>query len=279
MQTSAKSASGFEMVISQEKLMNAKHIIFITGAFIHHSCWDNWRIFFESNGYICDAPPWIYKDTADAKTLRDRKPEDFDLAVLTLKELIDYYAGIVKKYPEKPIIIGHSLGGLITQILLNKDLGAAGVAIHSFPPQGIFPYEFHFLKSVWRSFGFLTSRKKTYLMSFQKWQYIFTNEMSLAEQKYFYEKFVIPESKTVLRGVMKNAAAVDFAKPHAPLLLTSGGIDRIIPASLGLRNFKKYKESGSILEYKNFERHNHFVLGQTDWKQIAGYILEWLNTY
>ncbi len=260
--------------------MKTKNIVFITGAFIHHSCWDHLKTYFESEDFTCVAPPWKYKDAPNAADLRRKHPDkNAALALLTLKELIDYYANICQSQPEKPIIIGHSLGGLITQILVNRGLGAAGVAIHSAPPQGIIPYEFSFFKSSWRSFGFFTSTKKTYLMSFKKWQYAVTDEMSLREQKASYEKYAIPESKTVQRGVMTSAAAIDFSKPHVPLLLISGSIDKIIPAAINLRNFKKYKESGSILEYKEFENRNHFALEQPTWKADADYVLEWLQAF
>jgi pimeloyl-ACP methyl ester carboxylesterase len=191
--------------------------------------------------------------------------------------LTDHYVKIVKGFPEKPIVIGHSLGGLMTQIIVNRDLAAAGVAIHPVPPLGVFPYEFSFLKGGWKALGLFTSLKKTYLMSLSDWQYAFVNEMPLAEQKAAYEQNTIPESKTVARGGLTSAAKVDFTKPHAPLLITSGSIDNIIPAHLNFRNFNKYTKNGSILDYKEFPGRNHFVLGQPTWKEDAQYILEWLN--
>jgi pimeloyl-ACP methyl ester carboxylesterase len=190
--------------------------------------------------------------------------------------VVDHYAGIIKGYAEKPIVIGHSLGGLMTQIIVNRGLAAAGVAIHPVPPQGVFPYEFSFLKAGWRSLGLFTSLKKTYLMSFPTWQYAFTNGMPLEVQKATYNQYTIPESKTVARGGLTSAAKVDFEKPHAPLLITSGTEDTIIPMHLNIRNFKKYKKNGSVLDYKEFEGRNHFVLGQPIWKEDADYILDWI---
>ncbi|MCE6989361.1 alpha/beta hydrolase [Dyadobacter sp. CY323] len=255
---------------------NSKTVVFVTGAFVSNSGWDEWKTYFEAKGYKTYAPAWPHKD-APAAELRKRQPNDIALATLTLQEVIDSYADFIKKLPEKPIIIGHSLGGLMTQILINKGLGVAGVAIHSVPPQGVFPYEFSFLKAGWKALGLFTSLKKTYLMSLSDWQYAFTNGMSLEDQKRTYEENTIPESKTVARGGLTSAAKVDFAKPHVPLLLTSGDKDTIIPAHLNFRNFKAYKNSGSVLEYKEFPGRNHFVLGLPTWKEDADYILEWLD--
>src|SRR5690606_12125735 len=109
------------------------------------------------------------------------------------------------------------------------------------------------------------------------WQYAFVNEMPLKEQKAAYEKYTIPESKTVARGGLTTAAKVDFDKPHVPLLITSGDLDTITPAHLNKRNFDRYKKNGSVIEYKEFQGRNHFVLGLPTWKEDADYILNWLQ--
>jgi len=258
------------------KTIQSKTVVFVTGAFVTHLGWDPWKSYFEAKGYKTLAPPWPYKD-APPDVLRKRQPNDTDLAALTLSEVVDSYANIVKGLPEKPIVIGHSLGGLMTQIIVNRDLAAAGVAIHPVPPLGVFPYEFSFLKGGWKSLGLFTSLKKTYLMSFKDWQYAFVNGMPLKEQQLAYEQNTIPESKTVARGGLTKAAAVDFAKPHVPLLITSGTEDTIIPAHLNFRNFKRYVKNGSVLDYKEFQGRNHYVLGQSTWKEDADYILDWLG--
>lgn len=269
---------------SENKLQNAgktiqsKTIVFITGAFVSRHGWRAWQSYFESKGYKTIAPAWPHKD-ASAAELRNRQPNDTALASLTLTELIDHYAAIVKALPEKPILIGHSLGGMITQILLNRDLAEAGIAIHPAPPLGVFPYEFSFLKAGWKALGLFTSTKKTYLMSFKDWQYAFVNGMTLEAQKKAYEENTIPESKTVARGALTGAAKIDYEKPHAPLLITSGDTDTIIPAHLNYRNYKKYKQNGSVLDYKEFKGRNHFVVGLPTWKEDADYILEWIGKH
>lgn len=251
-------------------------VIFITGAFVSHACWDEWVDYFESKGFNAIAPAWPYKD-GTAKALRDRQPKDTNLATLTLTELINHYATIAKNLSEKPIIIGHSLGGLITQILVNRNLAAFGVAIHPVPPMGIIPYEFKFLRSTWKVLGLFSSLKKTYLMSFKDFQRAFVNGMPYEVQKTTYEKLAIPESKTAARGGLTSAAAVDFHKQHVPLLITSGSEDNLIPPHLINRNYEKYKKNDSVLEYREVDGRNHNILGQPTWKQDADYILNWLD--
>lgn len=258
------------------KTITSKTIVFVTGAFVTHLGWDPWKAYFESKGYKTIAPPWPFKDGTPDE-LRKRQPNDTGLAALTLSEVVDNYIKIIKSLPEKPIVIGHSLGGLMTQIIVNRDHAAAGIAIHPVPPLGVFPYEFSFLKAGWKSLGLFTSLKKTYLMSFKDWQYAFVNGMTLKDQQLAYEQNTIPESKTVARGGLTKAAAVDFAKPHVPLLIMSGSEDNIIPAHLNFRNYKKYVKNGSVLDYKEFAGRNHYVVGLPTWKENADYILEWID--
>jgi pimeloyl-ACP methyl ester carboxylesterase len=112
---------------------SAKSIVFITGTFIGNNCWDEWKSYFERKGYTCLAPAWPHKD-ASPEELRNRPATD-PIALNTLTSFLDHFVSIINDLPEKPILIGHSLGGLIVQLLLQKELGIAGVAIHSFPPQ------------------------------------------------------------------------------------------------------------------------------------------------
>lgn len=263
--------------LSPMKTIQSKHVVFVTGAFVTHLGWKPWQEYFESKGYKTVAPAHPNKEGHPAD-LRRQHPHS-PIAKNRLAGVIDHYADVIESLPEKPILIGHSLGGCITQVLVNRDLAAAGVAIHSIPPQGIFPYEFSFLKAGWRALGPFSSTKEDYLMSFETWQYAFTNGLPLEEQKKAYEENVVPESKLAARDGLTKAAYVDFDKPHVPLLLIAGSTDTITPAHLNRRNYKRYKQNGSVLEYKEFPGKNHFVLGLPTWHEEADYVLNWLNTH
>ncbi len=255
--------------------MRTTTIVFITGAFLNNSIWDDWRIFFETNGYITIAPPWPYKD-ATTRELRSRHP-DTAIASIDLQQLVGYYSGIIKLLPEKAILIGHSVGGLVTQLLLQQDLAVAGIVIHSVPPKGVMIFKFSFLLSAWNSFGFFTPVKDSFLMSFSQWQYAYTNGMSLSRQQSGYEQFVVPESKRVLRDIVKGIATIDFKRRHVPLLFVSGSDDHFMPASVNFSNYKNYPRNGSVTDYRNFKGKNHFVLRQPGWQEEATFILDWIK--
>ncbi|MFA6246944.1 MAG: alpha/beta hydrolase [Mucilaginibacter sp.] len=257
------------------KTIKSKHIVFITGAFVTADAWQEWQVFFSERGYQTSAPAWPHKD-APACTLRQRHP-DPAIASLRLETLIEYFIRTIVNLPEKPILIGHSMGGLIAQILVNRGYAAGAIAIHSLQPKGVFTFKFSFYKAGWGPLGFFTSTKKSFLMTFREWQYAFTNGMSYEEQKEGYYNFLTPESKLLIRDGISDAAKVDFKKAHAPLLFVAGGSDNFIPASLNFSNFKKYSHEQSVTDYTEFPGRNHFVLGQSGWEDVAQYIFTWLN--
>ncbi len=255
--------------------INSKTIVFITGAFVSNACWDQWRMYFESRGYTTFAPPWPGK-AADAATLRSRQPDKI-LGKVTLQQVLDSYASIIKSLPEKPILIGHSFGGAMAQMLMSKGLAAGVVAIHAAPPKGVFPYEFGFLRSTSAAFGVFASKNRTYMMPFKKWQYAFVNGMPLDEQRKDYDLLACPESRRVVRGGISKAAKVDFKAEHPPLLFIAGTKDHIIPAHLCKRVYKRYKSNTSITEFVLKDR-NHFVLGLPTWEEDAADILRWIQS-
>jgi len=252
-----------------------KHIVFITGAFISHHCWDHWLTYFEGRGYTCIAPPWPYK-AGTAKELRDRHPDTL-LAGLRLKQLLEHYIEIVQALPEKPIVIGHSLGGLIVQLLGGRDLIASGIAIHSVPPQGVRSFEWSFLKSIWKPLGYFGSAGKTHLMNFSEWQFAIANGMSEEEQLSSYERYAVPESRRVLRDTISKVAKVDFKKHHPPLLFIAGTDDHIVPEALNYDNYSRYDNLDSVINYISFAGRNHLVPCLPTWKEEADYISEWLD--
>jgi len=272
---SCAGAAALPNIDSLQNSVKSRTVLFITGAFVTNSGWDEWRKYFEERGYKTYAPAWPFKD-ASAAELRSRHP-DKQLASLTFKQLVDYHADLAAKLPEKPILIGHSTGGLIAQLLNQRGLGAACIAYHSVPPKGVLTMKWSFIKGVTPAFGPFKSKNKTYLMTFKQWQYNFTNGMSLEVQKETYENNTTPESRRVARGAIGKHAKVKFKEPHAPLLFVSGDKDHIMPASLNRKNYRKYKDEKSITDYKDFVGRTHFAMAQPNWREDADYILEWID--
>ena len=152
-----------------------------------------------------------------------------------------------------------------------------GVAIHSVPPQGVAKFKLVALILAWRPLALLFLVKKALIMTFAQWQNAVANGMSIEEQKEGYYKLAIPESGLIMRDTFTSAAKVNFKKPHNPLLFISGSIDRIIPVNVNYENYRKYNDVSSVTDYTRYEGSNHFVLGQSNWKEKAAYILDWIK--
>ena len=159
------------------------------------------------------------------------------------------------------------------QLMLQRDLAAAGVAIDSAPPMGVFTTKWSFLKSNWPHITPFVSQSSPIVMSFERFQYTFTSELPLEEQRAAYDRYVVPvpESRRVPRESL--TIKVDFRKPHAPLLLIAGSADNIIPSSLNKANHAGYKYSPSITDFKESPGRTHFTIGQKNWEEAADYVL------
>ncbi|WP_235183907.1 alpha/beta hydrolase [Hymenobacter sp. IS2118] len=253
---------------------SAPAIVFITGAVVTSACWDNWKAFFEGAGYTCHAPDWPHKQGPAAR-LRARHPHS-PIAQNDLTSVLSVYADFITELPAKPIVIGHSFGGLIVQLLLQQDAVAAGVAIESSPPLGVAVLNWSLFRAVLPMLGLFSSLETTFLPTFAQWQYAIANGLPLPDQHKYYDQLAAPESKRLIRGALSLAARVDFHRPHAPLLFLAGGTDRIMPAALNRANYRRYRHAASTTDYHELPGRCHAMLGQPTWRADAELVQTWL---
>ena len=250
-------------------------IVFVHGMYMTPLCWEGWLTYFEARGYRCVAPAWPGRDRP-VEALRARHP-DPELGRLTLRDVVSHVAGTVAALGGKPVLVGHSMGGLVVQLLLQRDIAAAGVAIDSAPPQGVFSAAWSFVRANAPHINPLARQGVPIAMSFSRFQYAFVNGLPLADQRAAYERYVVPESRRVPAQSLTRVARVDFAKVHAPLLLVGGSADHIIPASLNRRNHARYRRSPSVTDYREFPGRTHFIIGQRGWEEVAAAVASWLE--
>lgn len=243
--------------------------------FMTAACWDDWLVRFAAAGHTASALEWPGRDAPVAE-LRRRHP-DPALGDLTLTAIVDDHAARIAAMPEPPVLVGHSMGGLIVQLLLDRGLGAAGVAIDSAPPMGVFSAKWSFLKANWPMITPFASAHAPRLIPLDGFRYAFANTLTADAQEAAYRRYVVPESRLVPRQSLTAAARVDFAKAHAPLLLIAGGSDHIIPASLNRSNARRFKAAGSITDFREFEGRDHLTIVEPGWEKVADFVLAWLE--
>jgi pimeloyl-ACP methyl ester carboxylesterase len=255
--------------------MKTKTIVFIHGMFMTPLCWEHWIERTQARGYHCLAPAWPGRD--QPIEMQRKNHPDRTLGKLKLGDIVESLAGTLKAMPEKPALIGHSMGGLITQLLLQRDLAAAGVAIDPAPPLGVFTTAFSFLKANFPVINPFVPVTQPDRMSFERFQYAFVNTLPPEEQRAAYDRYVVPESRGVPTQSLSSAGKVDFKQPHPPLLIIAGEKDHIVPASLNQTNYNKYKASPSRTDFKLFAGRDHFGIGEKGWEEMADYSLDWLE--
>jgi len=236
-------------------------------------CWDNYKTFFENKGYHCVTT-----------TLRhhDMNPAAHPDSMLGTTSLLDYVNDLQQEILQlnmKAIVMGHSMGGLLAQILGSRDLAKALVLLTPAPPSGILSLNPSTIKSFWgilTKWGFWETANR---QLFNEAVYSILHLMPEDQQKIIFDKFVY-ESGWAASEIgfwfldSKRASAVDASKIKCPMLVISGSEDRITPASIVEKIAKKYEP---LSTYRSFDNHAHWVIGEPGWQEIADYISAWLD--
>ncbi len=255
--------------------MNVTTIVLINGLWMTALGWENWVKHYADKGYGVIAANWPGMD-GDIEQLR-RDPSTF--SSLGLSDVVDHYEQIIRELESPPIIIGYGVGGLVTQILLDRGWGAAGVAIASAPVKGIARLPLSILKLAFSVVGKSLSNKAASLTA-QQFHRAFANSLTEIESLDAFKRYTVPAPNRVLlqtafaNFTSNSAATVNFRNDtRAPLLLVAGGKDRIVPRSIVKANFDLYRESKAETDYKEFPEQAHFTLLQET--KIADYVLGW----
>lgn len=256
-------------------------IVLIHGLWMTSLSWEKWIKRYTAHGYHVIAKSWPGMDVDIDELRRDPSP----VATLGISEIVDHYERIIRSLDSPPFIVGHSFGGLITQVLLDRGLGAAGVAIAPAPVKGIIFLPFSTLKVSFPALSNPANIHRAVPLTPEQFHYAFTNDMTEQESLAVYERYAVPGPDHVLfQAAFANfnphaATAVDFHNDdRAPLLLISGGNDHVSPATVVEANFKLYRKSKAVTEYKNFPGRTHYTLGQEGWEEVADYALTWAET-
>lgn len=253
-----------------------KHqIVFIHGMFLTAKCWSGWMTFFENRGYQCHAPSWPCHE-GDPCDLRIHPPAR--LGGISLQDLIEHFSAFVARLPHKPILIGHSLGGLIAQELISRNRASAAVAIGSVAPNAMAAWDLNFLCNT-TTMANPFAGDSPYEITADKFHETFANTLSKERSDHLFDNYAVHESRNVVRDAMRESGHIDLHPPHAPLLFVAGDQDEIIPDTLVKRNAKAYDDPSSITAFLEFKGKDHLICIEDGWEEVAGAIADWLHAY
>jgi pimeloyl-ACP methyl ester carboxylesterase len=253
-------------------------IVLLHGLWLASSSWHGFRRFYEERGYQVLTPVWPRMSASIGDIRRDPSA----LAGLGLREIADHYEKIVRSLDDAPILMGHSMGGLIVQILLNRGLGAAGVSIDGTAPRGVFRLPLSVIKAANPVLSNPLNYWRCKTLTFAQFKYAFANIMTEADARTVYERDVIPgPGRPIFEAAFANfnpwtAARINHANNRrAPLLLIAGAEDNLVPAILNRINHKLYQRATAKTDYKEFPNRSHLIVAQKGWQEVAAYALSW----
>ena len=254
-------------------------IMLIHGAWLSARSWENFADYFEEHGFAVSAPEWPRKH-GDVEELR---ADGDELAGLGVDEIVDHYETLIRALGRPPVLIGHSFGGLIVEILLDRGLGRAGVAISPAPPKGILVLPFSSLKAVSPALAHPSKWHGVVTLTPEEFTYGFVNTFTPQAAAAAYERYAVPESGQIFYEAgfanfrMNPPTEVDFKNgERAPLLIVGATEDHTIPASVAEKQFKKYERSPAKTDYVEFEGRPHLLMAADGWDEGAGSIESWL---
>ena len=231
---------------------------------------------YESRGYRVLAPSWPGLEGEVEALNRDPSP----LTKLDVTKIVDHYDGIIRGLDSPPIIIGHSLGGTIMQLLLARDLPAAGVGVAPGTVRGVPDLPISTLRVGRPVLGRPFNRGNATPLNRKQFQYAFANTLSREESDAIYDRYHVPAANRVLAEVAfatlarNESVTVDFEKARPPMLSIAFEHDHIIPPKVVRHNVEKYSKSPAITEFKEFSGRPHFP-GAPGWEEVADYALSW----
>jgi pimeloyl-ACP methyl ester carboxylesterase len=252
-------------------------IVLIHGMWMTPLSWEHWAGRYRERGHEVLAPAWPGLEAEPEALRRDPSP----LRGLSVRDVVDHYEKIIRDLDRPPIIVGHSFGGLFAQLLLDRGLGSAGVALGTAAPKGVLRLPLSTLRAAWPALRNPANLNKETPLTHEQFHWCFTNSLDEAASRAVYERYYIPGSARPFFQAgsanfnPKSSAKVNYENPaRPPLLLLTGTEDRICPPSVNAANFKKQRKAPSATEHKEYPGRCHYP-GQDGWEQVADDALEW----
>ena len=257
-------------------------VVFVHGLWLLPSSWDRWAAVFEEAGYTALTPGW----PDDPETVEEAKEHPEVFAHKTVGQVADHFEEIIRGLEKRPVVIGHSFGGLLAQILAGRGLATATVAIDPAPFRGVLPLPISSLRSAFPVLGNPANRSRAVPLTYDQFRYAFANAVDEDEAKGLYETFSVPASGAPLfQAATANLnpwteVKVDSENPErGPLLIVSGEDDNTVPWAIANASFKKQERNPSVTEIVEISGRGHSLTIDNGWREVADTALAFVRRF
>jgi non-heme chloroperoxidase len=257
-------------------------VVFIHGLWLLPSSWDRWATVFEEAGFTALTPGW----PDDPETVEEANAHPEVFAGKTVGQVADHYDEVIRGLDKKPAVVGHSFGGLLTQIIAGRGLAKVSVAIDPAPFRGVLPLPISSLKSARPVLGNPANRNRAVPLTFEQFRFGFANAVSEDEAKELYETFAVPASGApIFQAASANLnpwteAKVDSENPErGPLLIISGEKDHTVPFAIANASYKKQQRNEGVTEFVEMPNRGHALTIDNGWREVADTALAFVRRF
>jgi non-heme chloroperoxidase len=257
-------------------------VVFVHGLWLLPNSWDRWAAVFKRAGFVTLTPGW----PDDPETVAEAKEHPEVFAKKTIGQIADHFDEVIGGLDKKPAIIGHSFGGLLTQILAGRGRSAASVVFDSAPFRGILPLPISTLKSGKPVLGNPANRGRAIPLTYDQFRYSFANTASEDEAMQLYNEFSVPGAGVPLfQAAAANfnpwtEAKVDHKNPErGPMLIAYGSEDHVSPKAISEAIFKKQEKNEGVTEIVEIEGASHGLTIDNGWRKVCGTALEFVQRF
>lgn len=257
-------------------------VVFVHGLWLLASSWDRWAGVFDAAGYVPVSLSW--PDDPDTVAEANADPDVF--AGKSVGQIADHLCGLIDKLERKPAVIGHSFGGLLTQIIAGRGSAAAAVAIDPAPFRGVLPLPFSALKSSAPVLGNPANRHRAVPLTYEQFRFAFANVVSEDEARQLHETFAVPGSGIPLfQAAAANLnpwteAKVDIDNPdRGPLLIVSGEKDNTVPWAIANASYKRQQHNPGVTEIIEMPNRGHSLVIDSGWREVCDTALGFVKRF
>ncbi len=257
-------------------------VVFVHGLWLLPSSWDRWVTVFEEAGFAAVSPGW----PDDPETVEEAKAHPEVFAHKSIGQVADYQEAVIRRLEKKPAVIGHSFGGLLTQILAGRGVAAVSVAIDPAPFRGVLPLPISALRSASPVLENPANRNRAVPLTYEQFRYGFANAVSENEAKKLYETYSVPGSGApIFQAATANLnpwteAKVDTKNPErGPLLIIVGDKDHTVPPAIAKASYNRQKRNEAVTEFVTIPGRGHALTIDSGWREVADTALAFVQRF